>query len=129
MDRLLDLVPDAEDRALTLATAQPEVPVVEQEIDAVLLRLDRIVDRARAEDLQVRHTHLVATRCARLGAHLAGHGDARLVRQRPKRSHTSGGDCVLTRTACITPVPSRMTANATFPEERTCATQPRTVTC
>ena len=39
--------------------AQPEVAVVEEEIDAVLLRLDRIVDRARADDREVRHAHLV----------------------------------------------------------------------
>jgi hypothetical protein len=50
VDRLLDLVADAQDRHLPRA-AQPEVPVVEEEVDAVLLRLDGIVRRTGAEDL------------------------------------------------------------------------------
>jgi hypothetical protein len=42
VDRLLDLAAHAHDGAL-LAGPQPEVAVVEQEVDAVLLRLDRVL--------------------------------------------------------------------------------------
>src|SRR6185503_7318523 len=49
VDRLLDLVANGEDRPHAVR-AQPEVPVVEQEVDSVLLRLNRVVDGAGAED-------------------------------------------------------------------------------
>src|SRR5574338_440128 len=42
------------------------------------------------------------------------------------RSQTSGETCDLTTTAWSVPVPSRMTMNATLPEERTWVTHPRT---
>src|SRR6185437_9190412 len=61
--------------------AQPEVPVVEQKVDAMLFWLDRVVERARANDGERRHAHLVAAGRARLGAHLAGHGDRCLERE------------------------------------------------
>src|SRR4051812_39819356 len=44
------------------------------------------------------------------------------------RSHTSAGTAVLTKTVCAMPVPSRTTANATFPEDRRWVTQPCSVT-
>src|SRR5262249_23219566 len=77
---LLDLVPNREDGTNTLAS-EPEVPVIEQKIDAVLLRLNRIVDRARTNDCEAGHTHLVSARRARLSRNLAAHGDRRLQRQ------------------------------------------------
>ena len=55
-----DLVADAQDRLLPLA-ADPEVPAVEQVVDAVLLRRDRVVVR-RADDLRSLDVDLVAAR-------------------------------------------------------------------
>src|SRR6185437_5530101 len=45
-----------------------------------------------------------------------------------KRSHTSGDTAFFTTTHCRSPVPSRSTRKATFPDERTVVTHPRTVT-
>ena len=99
VDRLLDLVADDGDGALS-RRAQPEVPVVEQEIDAVLLRLDRIVERARADDREVSHADLEPARRARLGTRFASNLDGRLRGQlgearpdvaRPGPSRTPSG--------------------------------------
>ena len=77
MDRLLDLVADREDRALPRA-AEPEVPVVEQEVDAVLLRLDRVVRRAVADDRERFDAELEAAGRARIGADGTGERDRSL---------------------------------------------------
>src|ERR1019366_4953156 len=61
--RLLELAADARDRDLP-RRAQPERAVVEEKIDAVLLRLNRIVERARADDRQVGDAELVSARHA-----------------------------------------------------------------
>src|SRR5206468_2585271 len=63
VDRLLDFVPHREDRALTIAP-EPEMPVVQQKIDAVLLRLDRIVERAWAEDFKIADGDFITARGA-----------------------------------------------------------------
>src|SRR5690606_23604840 len=76
VDRLLDLVPHAQD-GLLLPGAEPEVPVVEEEIDAVYLGLDRVVVGG-ADDREVGDTHLEATRRAVVGPHLAGDSEAGL---------------------------------------------------
>src|SRR5262249_26357997 len=76
VDRLLDLIADRKDRAYTIA-AQPKVPVVEQEIDSVLLRLHGVVDRAHADNCETRHAQFVPAGRARLGAHLTRHMDGR----------------------------------------------------
>src|SRR5690606_24670651 len=52
--------------------AQPEVPMVEEEVDPVLLGLDRVVHRAGAEDLQLLDPELEAAGGASVGAQLAG---------------------------------------------------------
>ena len=82
VEGLLHLMTDAHDRHLP-GGAQPEVPVVEQEVDAVFLGLNRVVDRARTENFDVGHTQLVAPRGPRLGTNFAGDRDARFLRQCP----------------------------------------------
>src|ERR1035437_1601238 len=47
---------------------------------------------------------------------------------RAKWSHVSGATALFTSTVCRMPVPSRITMNATLPDERRWVTQPRTVT-
>src|SRR6266513_3032474 len=44
------------------------------------------------------------------------------------RCHTPAGSAVFTKTACAIPVPSRMTANATLPDDLRCVIQPCNVT-
>src|SRR5687767_8752835 len=44
------------------------------------------------------------------------------------RSHTGASSAFFTITHCSVPLPSRMTMNATLPDERRCVTHPRTVT-
>ena len=78
---LLDLVTHTHQRDLTRRT-QPEVPIVHQEIDAMLLRLDRVVDRTRTEDRDVDRADFRATRCTRFKAHVTGHGNGGLECQR-----------------------------------------------
>ena len=73
------LVTDAQDRLLALG-AQPQVAVVQQVFDAMLLRGDGVVLRF-ADQLQVRHVDLVAARRARVRAHLAPDGDGGLLSQ------------------------------------------------
>ena len=80
VDRLLDFVPDHHDRTLP-RRPEPEVPVVEQEVDAVLLRLDRVVARTRPDDGEPGHTDVQHARRARILARFAGDGDGRLRRQ------------------------------------------------
>src|SRR6185295_6035073 len=46
----------------------------------------------------------------------------------PKASQLSAGTALLTNTACNEPVPSRMTTNATLPDDLTWLTHPRTRT-
>ena len=94
MDRLLDLVPDHRDRALARG-AQPEVPVVEQEVDAVLLRLDRVVAGARADHCEVRHTHLEPARSARFGTRFASDLDGGLGGQLGEPRPHLGGELAL----------------------------------
>jgi len=80
VDRLLDLAANGEDGALPTA-AQPEVTVVEQEIDPVLLWLNWVIRRARPEYRKTDHTQLESTRRSRLGAYLAGDVDRSFERQ------------------------------------------------
>jgi hypothetical protein len=77
VNRLLDLIADDEDRPLAV-TPQPEMPVVEEKVDAVLFRLNRVIDRARADDCEVRRTDLVAARRPRVCFHFARHRDGGL---------------------------------------------------
>ena len=83
VDRLLDLMPHTHQRHLA-RRAQPEVPVIHQEIDAVLLRLDRIIDRTGAKDRQCRRAQFSTTRRARFEPHLSSHRDRRLDGERGK---------------------------------------------
>ena len=53
---------------------------IEQVVDAVLFRRNRIVDRG-TDDLEVRDVELVATRCAAVGAHRAVHDQRGFLRQ------------------------------------------------
>src|SRR5690606_23037776 len=82
VDRLFDLAAHAHDRALLLR-AQPQVTMIEQEVDTVLLRLDRVL-LARPDDLETLERQLVTARCARVSADAAGHVNARLLGQRLK---------------------------------------------
>ena len=74
-----DLVADAQDRLLALA-ADPEMAAIEQVVDAVFLRGDRVVVRL-ANDLEVPDVDLVAARGALVGARGAGDDDRRLLRE------------------------------------------------
>ena len=74
-----DLVAHAKNRGL-LFRSNPEMPAIEQVVDAVFLRRDRIVDR-RAHDLEVRDVELVTARRAAVGAHRAVHDDRGLLRE------------------------------------------------
>src|SRR5207248_326192 len=65
-------VPDTHDRDLPRGT-KPQMAMVQQEIDAVLLRLNRIIDGALAEDRELRHTQLMSAGRTCVGTHFAGH--------------------------------------------------------
>jgi hypothetical protein len=71
VDPLLDFVADDGDRPLPRA-AEPEVAVVEEEVDPVLLRLDRVIQGARAEHLDIGDGELVPPGRAGVLADLAG---------------------------------------------------------
>src|SRR5688572_3155414 len=77
MNRLLDLVAHPGDGALA-AAAKPEVSVVEQEVDAVLLRLDGIVRRARTDDIETEGAHLQPAGRARVFSYLPSDGNRSL---------------------------------------------------
>src|SRR5204863_9905381 len=72
-DRLDDGVPHREDRALARG-AQPEVALLLQEADAVLLGLDRIA-RLALEHPELRDLELVSERAPRILRHLPAHLD------------------------------------------------------
>jgi hypothetical protein len=73
------LVAHAEDRLLALR-ADPEMPAIHQEVDAVLLRRDRIVLRLR-DDFERRDVDFVAARRARVGARGAVDDDRAFLRE------------------------------------------------
>ena len=85
-----DLVAHAQDGVLAPA-AQPQVPVVHQEIDAVLFGRDRIrLGLGHAlHDFDVLDIHLVAARRALLGADLARDDERRFLRQVLDRLRTA----------------------------------------
>jgi hypothetical protein len=64
------------------------VAVVEQKIDAVLLRLNRVIERARPNDLELGRAHLEATGRAGVLAHFPddrdGGFDGQLLEARPR---------------------------------------------
>src|SRR5947209_186044 len=62
---LLDLGANSRDGALP-RRAEPEVAIIEQKVDAVLFRLDRIIDRAVAVDRHLLHRDLIAAWRARV---------------------------------------------------------------
>src|SRR5688500_3250903 len=66
---------------MLLRRAEPEVAMILQELDAVLLRLDRVLLRDLI-DVERADGQLVAARCARVLADAARHGDARLLGER-----------------------------------------------
>src|SRR5690606_36741664 len=78
--RLLQLVAYAHDRHLA-RRAQPEVANVEQEVDAVFFWLDRIIQRARSDQRELRDAEFDAARRARIGLHLAAHRERTLKRE------------------------------------------------
>ena len=82
--RLFELVPHAHDGDLPL-TAQPEGAVVEQEVNAVLLGLDRILVGTRADHLERLHTHLEPARRARVSADFPGERHRRFLRELGER--------------------------------------------
>ena len=92
-DGVDDLVADAEDRLLA-RRADPQVAVIHQEVDAVLLRRDRIVLRF-SDDLEAGDVDLVAAGRARVGAGRAGHRQRRLLRQVIGAAERLFADCRL----------------------------------
>ena len=74
-----DLMTHAKDRRLLLRT-NPQVTPIEQVIDPVLLRSNRVV-RRRAHDLEVRDIELESAWCAAVGAHSAVDDQRGLLRQ------------------------------------------------
>ena len=105
------------------------MPVIEEMIDAVLLRLDRIVERARAPMISIPQTPSSYPPGARASARTAPvtASDVSIV-SAAKRSQTGAATSAFATTHCSSPVPSRSTMNATLPDERRCVAQPRTVT-
>lgn len=80
VDRLLHL--RAYPKAGSLkGRSQPQMPVVEEEIDPVLLGLDGVLLRG-GDEFDAAHAEFVPTRRACVLLHLAGHGDHRLLRER-----------------------------------------------
>ena len=63
------------------ARAEPQVPVVHQELGPVVLRRDRVLGGRRREDLERAHPDLVLARVLRVRAHLAGHDERGLLRE------------------------------------------------
>ena len=88
-DCLLDFVADRAIAALARC-AEPEVPVVEQEVDAVFLGLDRIVDRARAINHEILHAELESTGSARVRTNLALDFDRSFLGELTEAVHASG---------------------------------------
>src|SRR5258705_2467542 len=84
-NRLHDLVAHSRDRNLLLG-AQPQMAVLEQVCDPVLLRRDRELG-TRSEDLQVRRLQLDAAppRCARVRPHAARQLQRSLLSKFPER--------------------------------------------
>src|SRR5947208_6328475 len=74
-----DLGAYAHDRLLAIRS-EPEMAVIEEKGDAVLLRRDRILGGA-LDDVDIRHAELVSDRSARVGAHHAGHLERGFLRQ------------------------------------------------
>ena len=72
-------VPHAENRLLTFGP-NPEMAAIEQVVDAVFLRRNRIIGRA-AHDLEIRHVELVPAGRAAVRAHRAVHDDRGFLRQ------------------------------------------------
>ncbi len=110
-DRANDLVAHPQDR-VRAARAQVQMPVVEQELDAVLLRRDRVRLRLRdaMDDLGVVDVELVAARRARLRAHPAAYDQRGFLRQVAQLLETFFTGIVFTATHCMIPVPSRSPA-------------------
>jgi len=78
-NRLDDFVAHARDRDLLLG-AQPQMPVLEQVGDPMLLRRDRKVVRV-ADDLEALHIDLISARCPLIGSGRAGDDDRCLLGQ------------------------------------------------
>src|SRR5262249_36268447 len=79
---------------------EPEVSIVEEEIDSVLLGLNGVVERTRSDDLEVSDRDFVATRRARIGAHRAGDAHRRLLRECREALPHFGRECGL-REYCL----------------------------
>src|SRR5262249_16918578 len=79
-DRVDDPVPDAQDRLLPLA-ADPQVPAVEQVVDAMLLRGDRELVRL-ADHVEVLHVDLVSARGTFVSPRRARDNDRGFLRER-----------------------------------------------
>src|ERR1700694_59697 len=82
-NRLLRLVPYPRYRALAWRP-EPEVSIVEQEVDSVLLRLDRVVDGTLSKDGELRYSELETARRAGIGTHFALDLDRCLLGKLPK---------------------------------------------
>ncbi len=77
-DRLDDLVPHPHDRHLP-RRSKPEVAVLEQKVDPMLLELDRIVIAGRANQFQVTQRELESPGGARIIAHCSRDPEAGFV--------------------------------------------------
>ena len=121
------LVAHLQDRVLLLA-AQPEVPMVHQELDAVLFGGDgiRVGFRHALHDFDRLYVHLVAAWGTLLGANLAGDNDRGFLREildAPRRSLP--GSALFTATHCMMPVPSRSSGKTILPDLRRLYSQPQ----
>ena len=74
-----DLVPHPQDRRLALGT-NPQVAAIQQVVDAVLLRRDRVLVRGSV-DVDARHVDLVSAPGARVGPDGSGDRQRRLLRE------------------------------------------------
>ena len=92
-DGLLDFVADLEAGAL-LRRAEPEVSVIQQELDAMFLGLNRVLF-GNGSDFQIADPQLKTARRTIIGFDLAGHRDHALLRQGSKALPRGLGQCLL----------------------------------
>ena len=115
-----------QDRGLPLG-ADPEVAVIEQEVDAVLLRRDRVVVRG-PDDLEARRHDLEAALGTRVGADRAADDEGGFLGEVVGLLKVSAPTSFLPITAWMKPVPSRTTRKWILPLDRRLWSQPLSVT-
>ena len=114
-----DLGADAQDGRLA-RRAHPEMAVLHQEVDAVLLERNGvgIVLGHALHDLDAFYIQFVAARSTLVGAHVAGDDEGRFLRQTLEGVPHLGRDLLLTTTPWMMPLPSRKMGKSSLPLSR-----------